>query len=61
MESEKWDDIYSSGDGDYYNKCITVVLRIFQQSFPVVRVSRKRWKDKIWVTKSLKKKHKAQE
>ena len=53
MESEKWDDIYF-GDGDYYNKFISVVLRIFQQSFPVVRVSRKRWKDKPWVTKSLK-------
>ena len=53
MGSEKWDDIYF-GDGDYYNKFITVVLRIFQQSFPVVRVSRKRWKDKPWVTKSLK-------
>ena len=53
MESEEWDDIYS-GDGDYYNKFITVVLRIFQQSFPVVRVSRKRWKDKPWMTKSLK-------
>ena len=53
MESEKWDDIYS-GDGDYCNKFITVVLRIFQQSFPVIRVSRTRWKDKPWVTKSFK-------
>ena len=53
MESEKWDDIYS-GDGDYYNKFITVVLRIFQQSFSVVRVSWKRWKDKPWVINSLK-------
>ena len=40
--------------GDYYTKFITVVLRIFQQSFPVVRVSRKRWRDKPWVTKALK-------
>ena len=30
MESENWDDIYA-GDGDYYNKFIIVVLRIFQQ------------------------------
>ena len=35
-------------------KIITVVLRICQQSFPVVRVSRKRWKDKPWVKQSLK-------
>ena len=53
MESEKWDDIYC-GDGDYYKTIITVVLRIFKQSFPIVHVSRKRWKDKPWVTKFLK-------
>ena len=45
MEAENWNEIYSEG-GDYYTKFITVVLRIFQQSFPVVRVSRKRWRDK---------------
>ena len=53
MEAENWNEIYSEG-GDYYTKFITVVLRIFQQSFPVVRVSRKRWRDKPWVTKALK-------
>ena len=53
MESEKWDDIYC-GDGAYYKTIITVVLRIFQQSFPMVHVSRKRWKDKPWVTTSSK-------
>ena len=31
-----------------------MVLRIFQQSFPVVRVARKRWRDKPCVTKALK-------
>ena len=30
------------------------MLRIFQQSFPVVRVSRKRWQDKPWMTEALK-------
>ena len=53
MEAENWNEIYSEGGG-YYTKFITVVLRIFQQSFPVVRVSRKRWRDKPWVTKALK-------
>ena len=53
MEAENWNEIYSEG-GDYYTKFITVVLRIFQQSFPVVRVSRKRWRDKPWVTKASK-------
>ena len=53
MEAENSNEIYSQG-GDYYTKCITVVLRIFQQSFPAVRVSRKRWRDKPRVTKALK-------
>ena len=53
MGRENWNDIYT-GDGDYYSKFITVVLRIYQQSFPIVRVSRKRWQDKPWMTKALK-------
>ena len=53
METENWNEIYING-GDYYTKFITIVLRIFQQSFPVVRVSRKRWQDKPWMTKALK-------
>ena len=40
MEAENWNDIYT-GDGDYYSKFFTVVLRIYHQSFPIVRVSRK--------------------
>ena len=32
--------------GGYYNKFITVVIRIFQLSFPVVQVLSKRWHDK---------------
>ena len=59
MVSEKWDDIYS-GDGDNYKKIITVVLRIIQQSFLVISVSRKRWKDKLWVAKSWKRSIKRQ-
>ena len=38
METENWNEIYING-GDCYTKFITIVLRIFQQSFPVVRVS----------------------
>ena len=53
METENWNEIYING-GDYYTKFITIVLRIFQQSFPVVRVSRKRWQDKPWMIRSLK-------
>ena len=53
MEAENWNDIYT-GDGDYYSKFITAVLRIYQQSFPIVRISRKRWQDKPWMTKAIK-------
>ena len=53
METENWNEIYING-GDCYAKFITIVLRVFQQSFPVVRVSRERWQDKLWITKALK-------
>ena len=53
MEAQNWDDIYSNTE-DYYNKFITAVIHIFQQSFPVVRVSRKRWHDKPWMAAALK-------
>ena len=46
-------DIYSNTE-DYYNKFVTAVTHIFQQSFPVVRVSRNRWHDKPWMTAALK-------
>ena len=41
-------------------KIITVVLLIIQQSFLVISVSRKRWKDKLWVAKSWKRSIKRQ-
>ena len=53
MGAENWNDIYT-GNGDYYSQIITVVLRIYQQSFPIVRVSRKRWQDEPLMTKALK-------
>ena len=53
METKNWNEIYTNGD-DYYTKCMTIVLRIFQQSFSVIRVSRKRWQVKPWMTKALK-------
>ena len=53
METENWNEVYINGC-DYYTKFIWIVLRIFQQSFPVVRVSRKCWRDKPRMTKALK-------
>ena len=53
METENWNEIHING-GDYYTIFITIVLRIFQQSFPVARVAQKRWQDKPWMIKALK-------
>ena len=53
MEASNCDDIYTN-KGDCCNKFITAVIHIFKQSFPVVRVSRKRWHDKPWMTAALK-------
>ena len=53
METENWNKIYING-GNYYTQFITIVFRIFQRSFREVRVSRKRWQDKPWMTKAFK-------
>ena len=37
-----------------HHKFISAVHNIYQQVFPLVRVSRKRWRDKPWLTKALK-------
>ena len=41
-------------ENDWYNKFLTIIYGIYQQSFPLVRVCRKRWRDKPWITKVLK-------
>ena len=60
MESEDWGALYING-ADWYKKIITVKIK-FDTCFPLVRVSRKRLKDKPWLTHNLKtcirKKHK---
>ena len=53
MTNESWDDLYTE-DTDWYNNFIDLVYNTFQQSFPLVKLSRKRAKDKPWITKGLK-------
>ena len=53
MESENWDDMFTE-DTDWYTKFIQIVRGKFENSFPLVQVSRKRMKDKPWITKGLK-------
>ena len=53
MESENWEDMFTE-DTDWYTKFIQIVREKFENSFPFVQVSRKRMKDKPWITKGLK-------
>ena len=53
MESFDWDVIYTSG-GDWYTNFINSVHSTFVRCFPLVTMSRKRRKDKPWITKGLK-------
>ena len=53
INSVQWDLIYSEHT-DWYNAFITNVKYHYDQSFPLVKVSRKRMKDKPWVSKGIK-------
>ena len=53
MTEFPWHALYTH-DNDWYNKFIGAVYKIFDSSFPMDTVSRKRMKDKPWMTKELK-------
>ena len=53
MQNVSWDAIYTDGS-DWYDNFINLVYTKFQQSFPLLRLSRKRAKDKPWITKGIK-------
>ena len=61
MESENWGALYTN-DADWYTNFLLTVKNKFNACYPLVRVSRKRVKDKPWLTHNLKscikKKHK---
>jgi len=44
-----------------WNKFIDVISQTFNSSFPLVRISRKKCKDKQWITKAIKKSSKTKE
>ena len=54
MTTENWNDKYVDSEDDWYHTFVTTVHQIFQQSFPLVQLSRQRVKDKPWITKGLK-------
>ena len=54
MESYEWNALYLSSP-DLYRSFISVVKRFYEISFPMVKLSRSRMRDKPWTTKALKK------
>ena len=53
MNAMNWDEIYTP-DIDWCEAFVVNVKRIYELSFPLVQLSRKRAKDKPWMTKGLK-------
>ena len=53
MQAENWPALYSL-DVDWYSNFISVIKHKFETCFPLVRVSRKRLKDRPWITAGLK-------
>lgn len=54
MANFNWSELYIN-NSDWYKQFVTTVLKIFESSFPFTTLSRKRMKDKIWITQGLKK------
>ena len=53
MQTENWQALYTP-DVDWYKKFINVIEQKFETCFPMIRVSRKRLKDRPWITAGLK-------
>ena len=54
MQSYNWNEIHNDTGEERYDKFISAVHNVYQQAFLLVRVSRKRWRDKPWLTKASK-------
>ena len=53
MATENWNDKYMDSEDDWYHTFVNTMHRIFEQSFPLVQLSRQRIKDEPWITKGL--------
>ena len=53
MSSTNWNAIYTN-DNDWYTAFISQIVKYYNECFPLVIVSRKRSKDKPWITTGLK-------
>ena len=54
METENWERLYHNDLQDWYSGFIGVIIRNYESTFPLVKVSKARWSDKPWLTKGLK-------
>ena len=54
MESENWEGLFENENENWYAKFVFIVLRFYETSFPLVKFSRKRLRDKPWLTLGLK-------
>ena len=56
LKNSNWSCVYSETDvNTAYDNFINIVTTAYEKSFPLVRLSRKRSKDKAWITSALKK------
>ena len=56
LQSASWETVYNQNDTNVaYNNFIKILTDAYEQSFTVTRLSRRRLKDKPWITKALKK------
>ena len=56
IENSNWDVIYNENDANAaYENFIGIIKNSFEKCFPLRRLSRKRMKDKPWITSALKK------
>ena len=56
LTSTSWHTVCNENDAnDAYNAFIKIITDVYDKSFPVVQLSKKRMKDKVWITSALKK------
>ena len=53
MGNENWDSVFTT-DSDWYSIFVAKVKQKYESSVPLIQISRKRLKDKPWITKGLK-------
>lgn len=54
MSSTNWDSLFTRTENDWYQNFIVRLKCKFNQSFPLVKLSRKRSHDKPWITQAIK-------